>query len=256
MPNRTTPEFWKDDLRLNSLSRDAELLFRKLHHLVEDNHRFLITPSPQQPKNIWASLYYLREGVRLTDVARWLDEIQKAGAILVKDSDRGWYGEIVENLRYRAEDYAKGAPRYGPRLEKPADQEHLPLGPMGLVKPAPMPAKKSKPYESEYDNGNGNDSAPPPKETRALSSGKESPERFARGNEDCRDEVWKDLCKAVGLSEMTKNGALWLTRIKLARRAVAMSCADYLALGPDQRAAVTNRGAWMTSRFEHYRPAA
>lgn len=152
MPNRTQPEFWNHDVAINSLSRDAELLFRKLDLFRQDDHRFPIIPSPQMPSNLHAALYYLRKGVRLTDVARWLDEIQKAGAIVVRDSERGWYGEIVERLRYNAEDFAKGASRCGPRKARiqQAEQANLPLPPMSVLRPAQTQAEKSKPYDYEY----------------------------------------------------------------------------------------------------------
>jgi|LakMenEpi03Aug12_release.lakeMendotaPanAssembly.Ray.scaffolds.fasta_scaffold566416_1 hypothetical protein len=161
MPNRTQPEFWNHDVAINSLSRDAELLFRKLDLFRQDDHRFPIIPSPQMPSNLHAALYYLRKGVRLTDVARWLDEIQKAGAIVVRDSERGWYGEIVERLRYNAEDFAKGASRCGPRKARieQAEQANLPLPPMSVLRPAQTQAEKSKPYDYEYVNDNDPESA-------------------------------------------------------------------------------------------------
>lgn len=254
MPNRTTPEFWKDDVTLNSLTRDAELLFRKIQHICEDTHRFPLIPSPQQPRNLWSALYYLREGVRISDVARWLDEIQKAGAIVVRDSERGWYGEIVERLRYRAEDFAKGVPRYGPRVEKLTEQAQLPLGPVSVLRPVPTPMVQSKP--NEYDSGNGNDhesaaalkpSAAKESKTRALSSDKDSG-RFARDEGDSNDELWQDLVRTAGMAEMTRNGAMWMQRIRLCRMAVLEAVADVKSLTDPPK----NRGAYLTDRFTHH----
>lgn len=221
MPNRTTPEFWNHDVSLNRLTRDAELFFRKLDLLRDDSHRFPIIPSPQQPRNLWSALYYLREGVRLTDVARWLDEIQKAGAIAVRDSERGWYGEIAEHLRYQAEDFAKGVPRYGPRLEKPPEQHQLPLGPVSLLKPVPVTKPKSIPYD--YDSGNGNDhdsarvlpmkAVPVESGNRALSSG-EGNSRFARSPEVLmKSPLGRRLFTFLGMvqtaEECSRSGAEW-----------------------------------------------
>ncbi len=189
-----------------------------IHHKMSDEHRFPIGPSPTEPKLLRASLFPL-EDVRLTDVARWLDELQKAGAIAVRNSERGWYGETAEQLRYRAEDFAKGAPRYGPRLEKPADQPLLPLGPVSVIRSVPVTPARSKPYDSDYGNGDVNDStraavaSDGESRNRALSSG-DGPERFARDPDVLQStKLGKRWGRFLGMSqvieEARRSGAEW-----------------------------------------------
>lgn len=248
MPNRTTPEFWTDDVTLNSLTRDAELFFRKVQALLVDEHRFSIVPTPQRPENLRAKLYYLRRGVTTKDVARWLDENYRAGTILVRDSERGWYGEIPESLRYKAEDFAKGATRVGPREMKPIAQGQLPLGPVGLVSHAAKTPMPSRSYE--YDNGNDNESARVRAEvTRSLSRVKDSG-RFAASEDDVDDEVWIDLCRVLPARELVSNGAAWRKRIATSRRAIAEGVSEFLALGPEQKAGVSNPAAWLVAKYQ------
>lgn len=217
MPNRTIPELWKNDLTLNSLSSKAELLFRKIYHVICDDHRFEIGPSPTRPLVLHAELFALRPSQRLTDTTHQLHELQMAGVILVRDSERGWYGEIIERLRYRAEDYAKGAARHGPRTKKPPEQAEMPLGPMGVVKPARVSPPTSKPYESESGNGTVHESACR-EVTRAQSRGGDSEKRaagdFSATRTEFADPLWVRLWDEAGADEMFGNGAAWVGRFQ------------------------------------------
>lgn len=218
MPNRTIPEFWKDDLTLNTLPKPARLLFYLIHHVIEDTHRFPIGPSPEKPLLLHARLYALDPSQRHTATARELAQLMLAGVVLVRDSERGWYGEIAEHMRYRAEDFTKGAPRYGPRRAEPAAQPELRLGPMGVLQPAPVPVPKSKPYD--YGIGNDNDSRPgkPAAVNRAQSRG-DGESRFAREVSDLSsDALGARLQRFLGLSQMVEeslqSGAWWQSIIE------------------------------------------
>lgn len=219
MPNRTTPEFWKDDENLNQLPTSARLLFYLLQHVIDDTHRFKIGPEPQKPKLLHAALYALAPSQRVTDTARDLLRLKDAGVISVRDSERGWYGEIAEHMRYRSEDFAKGAPRYGPRQAAVISQPQLPLGPVEVLPAARMKGPKSKPY------GYGNDIDPDSNRgNRELSRGEESgargeaprerPKSFERSVTTLSSsQVGARLAGFFGFEQMTResiqSGAFW-----------------------------------------------
>lgn len=148
MPNRIIPEFWLYDPHLNALKRDAQLFFFRLALAVDDHWRCFVGPSLHEPHYLRSTLYPVNPEVRYTDVSRWLREVQSSGAILVRDSDRGWYVEIPERLRYRKDDYREGQPKFGPRKtvhETPA-QAQLPLGPVGLSQPPSLARATTYPH--------------------------------------------------------------------------------------------------------------
>ncbi len=99
---------------------------------------------------------------------------------------------------------------------------------------------------------------------RAQSSGKDSthrqsteslgtvaPATFARTEETIDDEVWRDLCNAVGPREMATNGAMWMKRLKLTRRAMALAVSDWKAKTPAEKAAGGgNAAAYITTAYD------
>jgi hypothetical protein len=170
---------------------------------------------------------------------------------LQNDSERGWYGEIAERLWYRAEDFAKGAPRLGPRQAKPIVQPELKLGVIGECQPVPKPAMKSKPYES----GNGYDhesaGAGAPGGIRAQSrGGEEDSEKRAKGTfampRDAVDDVlWHRLWDACGAEEMRACGSAWMRRFSLERETVQTVLSDL----DNSREAIVNRAAWLHAAY-------
>jgi hypothetical protein len=133
------PEFLKWDDVFCRLSWQAQWLFFRLVLAVDDYRRCAVGPGPGQPVVLKSMCFPASAEVRITDVARWLQELQSAGAVAVRNSDRGWYVEVSERLWYRREDAAEGQPKYGPRHErtKPAVQGELPMGPVGVVQSGP-----------------------------------------------------------------------------------------------------------------------
>lgn len=247
MPNRTFPEFWRHDPQLCALKRDTRLFFFYLALSVDDYWRCGVGPSPQEPEFLRSTCYPLNRDVRTADVARWLHELKQAGAILVSDSERGWYVEIVESLRYRRDDYKEGQPKYGPRHQRPPAQKELPnLGPVALG-PPPTQVKRIR-----VDHGHAHESppaTPPPPQTRVLSHGEDSA-RFARWIEDIpHDDAWRDLCEAVGSTEMHRSGAAWKLRFETHRGSVVRALEDFTVQSPADRAAIANVGAYLNQRF-------
>ncbi len=252
MPNKVIPEFWLYDPTITALRRDARLFLFNLALATDTHWRFGVGPCPQEPRLLRSTLYPLDTDIRIAEISRWLQDCKQAGILLLSDSPRGWYVEIREEWRYRREDYAEHQPKYGPRHAKPAEQSQLPLGPMEVAQPAARKSRKPKIQMNESRVGEEVDTessgAPHPQEIRLLSQGKDS-DRFARDVDDVRDDVWIALVKAVGLVEMTKNGAMWEKRLKLSRGALANAVGDWLAKTPDQRGGI-NPAAWITTAFE------
>lgn len=257
MPERYTPEDWIDDVDVNNLSLGAELFLRRLIQVCEHDHfRFPVTPTPENPRNLWARLYYLRVEIRCTTVAHWLAECRAAGTVVVAESTRGWYVEIAAGLRFRRRE--KGEPRYGPRasdaIPQATVQDELRMGPIGAVPASPTPAKpgyagarpsvpKARPMfkatDSESCTGTTADSTAVPlvpvveSGNRVLSrdggSGDRRSEigdgdgRFARAVEAITSsKLGKRLGRFLGKGQMVKeceqSGALW--RRVLEERAV------------------------------------
>lgn len=251
MPNRILPEFWKYDPALCALRRDTRLFFFHLGLSVDDYWRCAIGPSPQEPSFLRSTCLPCDQDVRLADVTRYLHELKVAGAIVVGDSERGWYVEIVERLRYRREDHREGQPRYGPRLQKPAEQPPLPGGLLSVAAPPTQVNRRRNrnKVESESAPGAGN---------RAVCREKESSDTTAPGlharwiDALPGDDLWRTLCETLGRSEMTARGALWIMRLETSRTALAHALEDLRVKPPTDRATIQNPAAYVTQRFAHY----
>lgn len=90
-------------------------------------------------------------------------------------------------------------------------------------------------------------SPPPDSKTRATSRGKDSPEHFAKDEADRpQDDLWGDLCRFLGLQEMTRNGAMWEQRRALSSEALRRALQD----GKDNARTVGNRAAYVTERYD------
>lgn len=267
MPSRTIPEFWKDDLNLNSLSWPARWLFYALHHRIDDEHGFAIGVSPEQPTVVKGDLFRTppNDRISIRDISRWLLEIEVAACIIIKNSDRGWFGKIHERLWYRASDFQKGQPRYGPLIAAaPISQGQLPLGPIGRVPPARKKSEKTnKSKRYVYDNDNDNDSPAPsaaalprrgPVGTRALSSGEDSAGPAAKTSAHSReDEALDRLTPIVGMAEMVRNRGLWITYYREDSVALAEATGEAEL---KRRAGVTPRKTWaalVTEEFQRIR---
>lgn len=78
MPNRWVREGILDSERVNQLSWEAEVFYRRLINAVDDFGRF-----DGRPSIIKARLYALKPRVRDTDIPSWIAECVKAGLISV-----------------------------------------------------------------------------------------------------------------------------------------------------------------------------
>lgn len=255
MPNRIIPEHWIYDVELSKLQRDAQLFFFRLAISVDDYWRCFVGPSPQEPLYLRSTLYPLNPEVRVADVARWLHACEQAGAILTRDSERGWFVEVSERMRYRREDYAERQPKFGPRLPTPPAQQELPLGPVPLKSP-PLPRKGQK--DASRFKGVGGESVDVVETESRASARKDSgavarkeSDRFARDEESVDDPLWGDLCRTVGLLEMSSNGAAWERRLKLNRNALRTALMDWNAKTPQERnEGGGNAAAYIVAAFD------
>ncbi len=73
--------------------------------------------------------------------------------------------------------------------------------------------------------------------------------KFRRGADDCDDSLWRELCAALGRVEMTRCGALWLSRFKLCRDALSAALSDWKALRPETRKHWT-AARYLTTAFQ------
>lgn len=247
MPNRTFPEEWKYRPELCALRRDPRLFFYLLAQSVDDYWRCFVGPSPMRPEFLRSTCYPLDRDVRTADVSRWLHELKSAGIVVVSDSERGWYVEIVESFRYHRDDYSQKQPKYGPRHKPPPEQPTLPLGPLSAVEP-PTQALRSR-----VDHGLANESpraTPPTRKTRPASAGSDSL-RFARSADDHDDPVWQDLCRVLAPNELTIMGAEWDRRWRLDRTGLGSLVRQWLDIDPTKRG---NAAAYLTSEWYRIHP--
>lgn len=262
MPNRVLPESLTFDASLVACSRAARTFFFHLYLKVDDCRRLLLGPSPENPVVLRALCHPAEADVRIPDVARWLKELSHAGAVAIRDSDRGWYVEIAEHLWYRREDFREGQPKWGPRKPVPPAQPTLPgMGPVGIVEggaavePPGVPhgamptwaQSKTNPKSKSKPNlprGRGEDSG-----TRALRAGGDSGDSeksdaakrergdFARDESAFpHDAAWGDVVRELGEAEMWACGAMWADRWTLAHAALGAAHRDWRTLDPAQRA--------------------
>jgi len=254
MPNRTLPEPLKLEPRLLACSRQARLFFFHLWLTVDDYRRAPLGPSPASPTVLRAMCHPAEPEIRIPDVARWLHELQASGAIVMRDSDRGWYVEIAESLWYRREDYAEKQPKYGPRLEHTPTQATLPLGPVNKV-PEDLPCKYNPIQALRVESGSGNANESRPREDSAIrkpgggkDSAKRSAGRFSAGEHSKADDpVWVDFCGwmadgALTCEELWMNGARYLALLRDRRREFVDALAEGQLAGRTVK--ITNKGAW------------
>lgn len=246
MPNRILPEYWKYDPALCALRRDTRLFFFLLGLSVDDYWRCAVGPSPQEPSFLRSTCYPCDQDVRLADVARYLHELKVAGAIVVGDSERGWYVEIVERLRYRREDHREGQPKFGPRLQKPAEQPPLPGGLLSVAPPPAQVKRMRRRNKIESESAPGADN-------RAMDRGDEADSsQHARWIDALPDDdLWRDCCELLGRPEMHARGALWLLRLGAHRGALARALEDVRVKTPGERAEIHNIPAYVTQRYTH-----
>lgn len=98
MPNRILRD-WTDSQNVDSISFEAEVFFVRLIMKVDDYGRFY-----GDPKMLKSYLFPLKDGVRRTDISRWIAECETAGLILSYQNGQKSFLEIQKfNQRLRAE---------------------------------------------------------------------------------------------------------------------------------------------------------
>ena len=284
-----TPSAWLTDTRLNSLSDDAELMFRRLAQVTDKNWRFLFDPT-DPAHSVRTAVFSPKRRFRAWNpdrIRRCLNELTAAGMLVLhSQGDRSWW-EIAEPFKY-----VKGRDPFGietlEQAELPIPQEPtlfaLPSHPIpgiatvqarrksalgsppGAFAPRggiPMRAESETDTEPESEPMIGHSTrenhsrnvSPSESGTRERGSGEESEKRergkFARGEEDCSDPLWRELMGVVGLREMVTNGALWLKRLKLCRDGIGIGIRDWKSMMPESRAQWENPAAYMTTAYEN-----
>ncbi len=195
-------------------------------------------------------LYQAWSPERITTALRHLDARGFTGRHSA--SGKEW---LTVTEPYRHVPLKQGKPPPRAAAHAPPEQPTLGLDGGLAVLPSPAEARSRIRIEEKPES----DSAPhavrksvPARESGNRLSGEGEGERFARTEEDNAASDWPMMMQAIGLVELNKWGELWLKRAKQNRAALFEAASDYHALNPSERAAVKNRGAWMTERFEHH----
>jgi hypothetical protein len=220
-PFQCTPTAWNRDPILNSVSWEAEFLFRRIA-LECDRYWRIAVDAENMAHSIRCRAFESQRRYRawaLPKVARYLNELQAAGIVQrLVQGERCWL-EVGEWLQYAKGSGATSEPECAvqPELNLPATLFALP--------PATAPPSQSneRRVEGEKDKTS----------TRAV-----------RGEQELLDQ----LAAILPPSEMLKNGGMWRKRIRHNARAVSYAIEDWKVRTPDQRRTIKNIGAWLTDR--------
>lgn len=249
---------------LTSFQRDM-LMFAQL---ARDARNCL----PYEPALLRSIVFPGRPFVGLKEIATARDHLVATGVFIHKRTAKKEWLEIAPD--YRNND-GENETSFG-EPEDPAVHPELQLGPAPLrivpAQPAESRREKKRPRTNpprEHPPArSAREAEEPPEGSRALSSreGEDSdpapsarsareavnrPEgTFARDAESSDDEIWRDLHTALGLREMSANGAMWLQRLHTSRGRLAEALSDYRAKTPAERAVVKNAAAWITWRWD------
>lgn len=123
MPNRILRD-WTDSERINKLSSEGERFFIRLLMKVDDFGRF-----HANTKLLRSLMFPLKDGIRDTDISRWMDECQKAGLIAVyksKDSK-----PLLEVQRFKQRSRAETS-----KFDAPPDTCASDDGQMTVIRPS------------------------------------------------------------------------------------------------------------------------
>lgn len=130
MPNRILRESILDSERVNSLSRDAELFYRRLMSVVDDFGRFDARPTVLRSRCFPLTVNNVREA----DISRWIAECETAGLIALYSVSGKDYG-LFHNL---------GSPR--------AKSSKFPEPPADVERPARTCAQTRADVPSSYSS--------------------------------------------------------------------------------------------------------
>jgi hypothetical protein len=237
-----TPSNWLYDPGLNRVSERAELVFRRLAQCTDDKWRF-----SSDPAVVKSEAFSKRPSLRVTLIARCLDELRAAGAIAYHQSDgREWF-EVSDHLRYQ-----KGRSRWGFTVvgregESPPDlQRELAIGPLCGVPEIPI-EKTRKEKEKISSRGRARGLEPPNGFDQAI----ESTETRALCAEDQEegDYLFSEIVRLCGTREGKENDALWHGNIRKHCGAVRLALEDLKANVRKVRSA----GAYFNERFHAHR---
>jgi hypothetical protein len=237
-PFQCTPANWNRDPVLNSVSWEAEFLFRRISLECDRYWRMTV-----DGENVAHSVRCraLEPLVRYrawqeNKVARLLDELRAAGiVILLCQGGRAWL-QVANWLQY-----AKGsAPEIVPER---AEQEEMALPgpelfvvPMRRIRDGPKRAGSTDAGYSAHCN--------------ERTSREEKDKTSTRPACGIEKELLGALAEILPPSEMLLNGGMWRERIRNCAKAVAMAVEDYKLRTPDQKRTIKNLPAWLTDRHE------
>lgn len=257
MPNRILRD-WTDSDRVNSLSAEAERLFIRLIMKADDYGRYFA-----DTKRIKSFLFPLKEGLRETDISRWLAECESAGLLRFYQATGKRFLELF-NFDQRLRNMRKIHP---PPLDAAADGGNSPqvaadgrdspqvAATCGLntntnTKPNPISIANPKRIRNESESDSESDTEGIPGSAHPgnapKSSPNASPARFGKENGDRPD--WngqtprEKLLAILGNSELA-NRPDWLTRLeKRPKRIEAIMDAMHSDLATGR--IIKNRGAY------------
>ncbi len=104
MPNRILRD-WTDSDRVDKLTAEGEVFFTRLIMKADDYGRF-----HAETKRLKAACFPLKESIRNTDIARWLQECEAAGLVRCYDAPEGRFlciERFDQRLRIKREKFPR-----------------------------------------------------------------------------------------------------------------------------------------------------
>jgi hypothetical protein len=247
MPERPflcTPWIWLTDSALNSISEEAELLFRRLAQNV-DKHWRLAVDEHDPAQTIRCRCFEPMKRFRQWStprIDRCLGELLASGCVQRLSTDGRFWLQVAERLRY-----VKG---HDPTaMPAPPEQAELIMAtPLLLPDPGGGNGKRERVEQRRSERVHDPEvrSKQPAKVTGSL----DPPRLLAL---DAEEGLLAEISICFGMREVVANGGMWRTRMRsseVSLRAIRNAIEDYKVRTPEQRAAIKNRGAWATDRYE------
>lgn len=229
MPERAfqcTPASWNRDPILNSVSWEAEFLFRRITLECDRYWRLAVDAKNMAHSVRCRALETQRrfDAWTLPKVARYLNELLAAGIVRrLVQGERCWL-EVAGWLQY-----VKGSNAHA----EPGRTEQTEMSLQGEFAIVPSPKAESDGTSRSHSN-----------ERTSRREKDKTSTRAVYGEQELLDE----LAAILPPSEMLKNGGMWRQRIRHNKRAVAFAVEDWKLRTPDQRRAIKNLPAWLTDR--------
>ncbi len=263
MPGRYLRDGIVRSRRFNDMPMQVQLFFYKLISLVDDYGRF-----EADAEMLSSVCYPLGPRFRATEVARWLECLSAAGCVHLYEAGGARYLQI-ERFGQRTRSASKYPPPYGDLCADPvrpsvpsqaeqgvgaARQGLLNINTTTLSDTCQTDVGQVSAYNEYEDDNVIRVLGPPPDGPPVNNSEPAQPVVAGRLLAPAaEEELLAQIAQCFGIREAVANGGMWRTRMRAGRESLAAvrnAIEDYRVRTPEQRAAIKNRGAWATDRYE------